>query len=264
MTSVLAGCALVASGCGNGSSAQGEEPTETPSVSVPFVTSQPGPTHTAPNPVPKPGADCLEPSDHARRVRFGPKDALGGYVLGSGHRYVVLSHQSGGDSCQMLPLARRLSHAGFRVVAFDFNGTMSSRMLSVGDTSHTLADDLLAAVRYARHHGARSLALVGCSMGGFVTLDAATRLHRPADAVISLSAPSSWDDPAWKPRELRALGSTVQLYAGRKDVTFTTAARKLAKAAPNAELHIVKGAGHGVELVPALFPRLVRFLDSGT
>lgn len=226
-------------------------PTPTP------PTSQP----TTPVAVPRGGADCLRPGDGARSVRFGPGRSLGGYLIGSGDRYVVLAHQSMGDSCQMLPLARSLASAGFHALAFDFHGTESS---APADTDGILAGDVLSALQFCRSLDARSVSLVGASMGGYAVLNAALLARPPVSAVVSLSAPAQWDDPRGRTLDLAPLHTPTQLWAARYDTSFADAARTLAHSQPDAQLVIEPGYGHGVELVPAGIRRIVAFLDAHT
>lgn len=220
-------------------------------------TSQP----TTPVAVPRGGADCLRPGDAARSVRFGPGRRLGGYLIGSGDRYVVLAHQSMGDSCQMLPLARALASAGFHALAFDFHGTESS---ALANTDGILAGDVLSALGFCRSLDARSVSLVGASMGGYAVLNAALLARPPVSAVVSLSAPAQWDDPRGRTLDLAPLHTPTQLWAARYDTSFADAARTLARSQPDAQLVIEPGYGHGVELVPAGIRRIVAFLDAHT
>lgn len=193
-------------------------------------------------------------------VYFGPRAGLGGYLLGSGHRYVVLAHQLDGDSCQMLPLARRLAAAGFRAFAFDDAGVGSSRPGPLD--GYQLSDDVLAAVAWARTHDATSVSLVGASMGGYGVLDAALRARPAVDAVVSLSGPSAWDDPRGRLLDISGLVVPTQLWASRQDPGFGEAARRFARQDGAAELHLEPGAAHGVDLVPAAFSRISGFLDA--
>jgi len=193
-------------------------------------------------------------------VHFGPGRGLGGYVLGTGHRYVVLAHQLGGDSCQMLPLARRLATAGFRPLAFDSAGVGSSAPGALD--GHQVADDALAALTWARAHGVGSVALVGASKGGYGVLDAGTRAQPPVDAVVSLSAPSAWDDPTGKPLDISEMTSPTQLWAARQDPAAFEAVRGFGRQDNAAEVHVEPGAAHGVELVPAAFALIKAFLNA--
>jgi pimeloyl-ACP methyl ester carboxylesterase len=78
---------------------------------------------------------------------------------GRGDRAVVLAHGGRFDRTSWRPQAAALVDAGFRVVAIDF------RKRCEYDAA-CLAKDVLAAVRYLRGSGARTVAVVGASLGG--------------------------------------------------------------------------------------------------
>lgn len=194
-------------------------------------------------------------------MRFGTDGRLGGYLLGSGDRYVVLAHQSLGDSCQLLPLAQGLAAAGYVALAFDFPGVDSSARAR---SNRLLALSVLDAVRHCRASGATSVSLVGASMGGYAVLNAALLAKPPVDAVVSLSAPAIWDDPDGKPLDISTLDTPTQLWAARYDTSFAEAAHLLSRERPSAELVIEPGVAHGVQLVPDALRRVVAFLDAHT
>ncbi len=92
-------------------------------------------------------------------------------VYGRGERAVVLAH--GGRfrkeswAPQAPPQARVLAEAGFQVVALDFRGYGKSRGPGQADPlGAPLHLDVLAVVRSLRQHGARTVSVVGGSMGG--------------------------------------------------------------------------------------------------
>lgn len=248
--------AVTLAGCGTTSSTGDGRPSQ------PLVSSSTTPSTSAPTTaqVPAPGARCLRPTDHADVVRFGPDATLGGFLLGHGGRFVVLVHQSDGDACQMLPLARLLAAAGFRPLAFDVAGSESSGNASTDH--HLLADDVLAAVKLCRSRRPSSMQLVGASMGGYGVLAAALVARPRVDAVVSLSAPNAWDDPQGALLDISHLATPVQLWDSALDTGFVEAARLFAREDPAAQLHIVPGSAHGVELLPKAFPAIRAFLDA--
>lgn len=102
-------------------------------------------------------------------VSFTAED--GGIVFadlyGSGDRGVVLAHGARFDKASWRDQATQLASAGFRVAAIDFRGYGKSRG---GPKSQSPADemylDVLAAAHYLRENGARTVAVIGASMGG--------------------------------------------------------------------------------------------------
>lgn len=96
-------------------------------------------------------------------------------LYGDGERGVVLAHGGVFDKGSWADQARVLAEAGFRVLAIDFRGRGQSRgpgmSSSVGIRPHYL--DVLAAVHYLREAGARSVSVVGGSIGGGAAAQAA-------------------------------------------------------------------------------------------
>ena len=97
-------------------------------------------------------------------------------MYGSGDRGVVLAHGGRFDKSSWQKQARALAAAGFRVIAIDFRAAVRAR---AGQETACLYDetclavDVLAAVRYLRGAGARTVAVVGASLGGGAAAQAA-------------------------------------------------------------------------------------------
>jgi len=104
-----------------------------------------------------------------KTISFPTQD--GGVVFadlyGSGERAVVLAHGGPFNKESWAPQAKVLQAAGFEVLAIDFRGYGKSH--APGDTNVLGAQlylDVLAAVRYLHANGAKSVSIVGGSMGG--------------------------------------------------------------------------------------------------
>jgi pimeloyl-ACP methyl ester carboxylesterase/quercetin dioxygenase-like cupin family protein len=138
----------------------------------------------------------VEPKGSARSaahpVFFPTED--GGIIYadeyGKGERAVVLAHGGRFDKESWQTQAVALAAVGFRVVAIDFRG----RGRSMGPGSKEMMSaplhlDVLAAVRYLRGTGAKSVSVVGGSMGGGAAADAQVRA-RPGeiDRLVLLGA----------------------------------------------------------------------------
>lgn len=94
-------------------------------------------------------------------------------VYGEGPQAVVLAHGGRFTKESWEKQARSLVSAGFHVLALDFRGYGKSR--SPGDSDPMDAPlhlDVLAAVRYLRKAGAKSVSVVGASMGAGAAGDA--------------------------------------------------------------------------------------------
>ena len=94
-------------------------------------------------------------------------------VYGEGARGVVLAHGGRFNKESWAQQARTLASAGFQVLAIDFRGYGKSK--GPGDAQPMDAPlhlDVLAAVRYLRETGAKSVSIVGGSMGAGAAGDA--------------------------------------------------------------------------------------------
>jgi pimeloyl-ACP methyl ester carboxylesterase len=94
-------------------------------------------------------------------------------VYGEGNRAVVLAHGGQFNKESWGKQARTLAAAGFQVLTLDFRGYGKSR--GPGDSDPMDAPlhlDVLAAVRYLRETGVKSVSIVGGSMGGGAAGDA--------------------------------------------------------------------------------------------
>lgn len=114
-------------------------------------------------------------------------------VYGEGARAVVLAHGGQFNKESWKKQAEALVAAKFRVLALDFRGYGKSRGPGASDPEDApLYQDVLAAVRYLRKIGAKSVSVVGASMGGWAAGDASIA-SQPGeiDGLIFLgSAPS--------------------------------------------------------------------------
>ncbi|MDQ6760563.1 MAG: alpha/beta hydrolase [Acidobacteriota bacterium] len=88
-------------------------------------------------------------------------------VYGRGDRAVVLAHGARFDKGSWEKQGRELAQAGFRAVALDFRGYGKSRGGRISQSPHDeLYLDVLAAVQYLHGTGAKTVSVVGASMGG--------------------------------------------------------------------------------------------------
>jgi pimeloyl-ACP methyl ester carboxylesterase len=106
--------------------------------------------------------------DAQQRVSFPADDGwvIHGTVYGSSERGVVLIHGGRFTKESWQPQAQQLVKAGFRVLAIDLRGygisTDGPSSLKTGFGSPL---DALAAVKYLREGGAKTISIVGASMG---------------------------------------------------------------------------------------------------
>ncbi len=126
------------------------------------------------------------------RVSFPTQD--GGLVYadmyGKGDHGVVLAHGGRFNKESWEKQARALAAAGFRALAIDFRGYGQSRGPGQSDPlSAPLHFDVLAAVRYLRKTGAKTVSVVGGSMGGGAAADASVEAEPgEIDRLVLLAA----------------------------------------------------------------------------
>jgi len=111
-------------------------------------------------------------------------------VYGTGERAVVLAHGGRFNKESWAKQAPVLVRAGFEVMAIDFRGRGKSHGPGGMEASdEQLEMDVMAAVRYLHGHGAKSVSIVGGSMGGGAAGDASI-VSRPGeiDRLVMLGA----------------------------------------------------------------------------
>lgn len=110
-----------------------------------------------------------------RTVSFPTADGgiVYGDVYGEGSRGVLLAHGGQFNKESWKKQAMVLTGAGFLVLAIDFRGYGQSRGPGQSDPlSAPLYFDVLAAVDYLRRTGAKTVSVVGASLGGWAAGDA--------------------------------------------------------------------------------------------
>jgi pimeloyl-ACP methyl ester carboxylesterase len=126
-----------------------------------------------------------------RTVSFPASD--GGVVFadlyGSGAKGLVLAHGGQFNKESWRPQAERFAATGFFVLALDFRGYGSSHGPGQADLDSAPLDlDVLAAVRYLHAAGAKTVSIVGASMGASAAGDASIRSAQgEIDKIVLLS-----------------------------------------------------------------------------
>jgi pimeloyl-ACP methyl ester carboxylesterase len=160
---LVAALAVVVCGCGGGGDG------------TPATTARPAPA--SPASASRAYDGCLRPGRDVQLVDVSaPGERLPVAVLGRGGTIgVIFANTSASDACDWLPYARDVTRDGVRSLVFDYRA--ASREAEV-----------LAGARWLRAHGARSVVLVGGSIGGRAIVTAAARAGpRRVNAVVSLS-----------------------------------------------------------------------------
>lgn len=140
-----------------------------------------------------------------KTVSFPTQDGgvVYGDLYGTGDRGVVLAHGGRFDKASWAEQAFVLMKAGFRVLSIDLRGYGQSRGPGHEDIfSAPLHQDVLAAVRYLRKAGAKTVFAVGGSLGGGAAGDAAVEAPGEIERLVLLAASISRPPEKLKGRTL--------------------------------------------------------------
>ena len=97
-------------------------------------------------------------------------------LYGQGTRAIVLAHGGRFNKESWREQARALASKGFRILAIDFRGFGCSTGPGQEDFDNApFENDVLAAVRYLKAHGAKTVSVVGGSFGGGAAGDASIK-----------------------------------------------------------------------------------------
>lgn len=188
-------------------------------------------------------------------------------VYGKGDRGVVLAHGGRFNKESWKRQARSLAAAGFRALAIDFRGYGQSRGPGQSDPlSAPLRYDVLAAVRYLRKTGAKTVAVVGGSMGGGAAADASIEAQPGEINRLVLLAPSAGGPPEkLKGRKLFIVSRDDLGSDGRPRLSQIRA--QYERAPEPKELVILEGSAHAQFIFETaqgerLMREILRFLSA--
>lgn len=204
-----------------------------------------------------------------RAVSFPTED--GGVVYadeyGTGDRGLILAHGGRFTRESWGAQAPVFVEAGFRVVAIDFRGRGQSRGGPQASSADDVHFDVLAAIRYLRESGARTVSVVGASFGGGAAAEAAVRAPAGTLDRLVLLAHSPID----RPEKIRA-GRTLVILA-KDDVSgagprLPRLRAQYDRVAGEKELVLLEGSAHAQFLFDTdqgerLMMELLRFLGAG-
>ncbi|MEO6710889.1 MAG: alpha/beta fold hydrolase [Planctomycetota bacterium] len=187
-----------------------------------------------------------------------------GDLYGSGERGVVLAHGGRFDKQSWKDQAHALVDAGFQVLAIDFRGYGESKGPGQDDVSTApLHLDVLAGVQFLRARGARSVSVIGGSMGGSAAAQAAIAAPGEIDRLVLLGA-----TPDGRPEDLK----TAKLYIMTRDDASGSGPRlpglqaHFARAPEPKELIVLDGSAHAqfmfeTEHAGRVMQEILRFLS---
>jgi pimeloyl-ACP methyl ester carboxylesterase len=202
-------------------------------------------------------------------VSFATED--GGLVCadlyGQGSNAVVLAHGGRFNKESWHDQALSLTSAGFRVLAIDFRGFGCSKGPGQEDFgSAPFEKDVLAAVRYLKAHGAKTVSVVGASFGGSAAGDASIKsTPGEIDRIVFLGAAPNLSADSLKSRTL--------FIVSREDSDGSRALRlpgiqaQYEKAPQPKQLIVLDGSSHAQYLFQTdqkahVMQEIVRFLSA--
>lgn len=210
------------------------------------------------------------PTAHAQQlVSFPASD--GGTVqadlYGAGERAVVLVHGGRFDRKSWKAQAEALVAAGYRALAIDLRAVADLRAGKESDCVYDapcLAVDVLAAVKYLREHGARSVFAIGGSLGGGAAAQAAVSSPGAIERLVLL-AHMPIDAP-------EKIGGRKLFVVSRDDASgsgprLPEIRRQFERATEPKELLVLDGSAHAqflfeTEQGDRLLLEIVRFLGA--
>jgi pimeloyl-ACP methyl ester carboxylesterase len=203
------------------------------------------------------GASRVEPPTDSTEFTFESADGvtLAGRLFGpeEGSAGVVLAHMFPADQSSWYAFADRLAGEGYRVLTFDFRGYCPGGDAGCSEGEKRIPDtwqDVLGAMDALRAEGVSRIALIGASMGGTASLVAASKEGEDVEAIVTLSAPISFEGLDAGPDMVSRLTAAKLFIAGHADTTAVAAVEVLYEAAvqPKRPL-ILTTEDHGTDIL---------------
>jgi pimeloyl-ACP methyl ester carboxylesterase len=186
-------------------------------------------------------------------------------LYGRGTRTVVLAHGGRFNKESWREQARVLVSEGFRILAIDFRGFGCSTGPGQSDFDNAPFDnDVLAAVRYLKAHGAKTVSVVGGSFGGGAAGDASIKsVPGEIDRIVFLGAAPNLSAEKLKSRALFIVARDDANDSGRR---LPGIRAQYEKAPQPKELIILDGSAHAQFLFQTdqstrVMHEIVRFLS---
>jgi pimeloyl-ACP methyl ester carboxylesterase len=206
------------------------------------------------------------PAAAQQLVSFPTQD--GGVVYadlyGKGERGVVLAHGGRFNKESWAKQAPILAKAGFRVLAIDFRGRGQSHGPQSASGDDGAEYDVLAAVRYLRKNGAKTVSVVGASFGGEAAADASIDAEPgEIDGLVLLAA---WTDRPAAKMKGRKLFIVARDDASADGLRLPKIRANYEQAVGPKELIILDGSAHAqflfaTDQAERLMREIVRFLS---
>jgi len=206
----------------------------------------------------------------SRTVTFTTLDGatLHGTLYGSGRTAVIFSTMGAQREATWAKMAQATADAGYLALTYNFRFWVSATKIQ-DNLRAFVADDLRAAMAFAREQGAQQIVLVGASLGGMATAKVGGEAQ--AAAVIIMAAPLSARGLTVQIEEAELQALTMpKLFVGTDHdaVVAPAATRRVYDLAPEPkEIYLYPGTAHGTELFETqsaadLTQRLLAFISA--
>jgi pimeloyl-ACP methyl ester carboxylesterase len=201
----------------------------------------------------EPALSKVPPDSEA--VSFESSDGipLEGRLFGQGSAGVVLSHMRPSDQTSWWDLAQDLADEGYLVLTYNSRGYCPGAVGGCSGGEQDLGEiwrDVVGAVTFLRSEGAQRVSLVGASMGGTASLYAAAQEDLGLEAVITLSAPASFEGMDLTPDVLTRVDAAKLFVAGFEDGPYADDAQSLYDASPPPKrVEILTTGDHGTDIL---------------
>jgi pimeloyl-ACP methyl ester carboxylesterase len=186
-------------------------------------------------------------------------------LCGQGTRAVVLAHGGRFNKESWRDQAQDLTAKGFRVLAIDFRGFGCSTGPGQADFDHApFAKDVLAAVRYMKANGAKTVSVVGGSFGGAAAGDASiASAPGEIDRIVFLGAAPNLSAEHLKSRSLFIVAREDSSGSGQR---LPGIRAQYERAPQPKELIVLDGSAHAQFLFQTdqnsrVMQEIVRFLS---
>ncbi len=168
-------------------------------------------------------------------------------LYGGGVRSVVLAHGGQFKKESWSAQARELRAKGFGVIAIDFRGFGCSSGPGQADFDNApFEKDVLAAVRYMKSHGAKTVSVIGASFGGSAAGDASIKAAPgEIDRIVFLGSAPNLPADGLKSRSLFILARDDRNAAGPR---LPAIRAQYEKAPQPKELILLDGSEHAQHL----------------
>jgi pimeloyl-ACP methyl ester carboxylesterase len=217
-------------------------------------------SRSAATPTPSPTAT---PVPVTQQVSFVTSDGvtLLGTLYGQGTRVIILSNEGDNNSFAWVPKAQQLATLGYLVLGYSYRPQVAT---ANGLPSQGLRD-LRAAIAFIHTRHVTGITLMGSSLGGLISLKAATTER--FDALVPISSPVAFEDVQLSDNELKRITTPKLFVTSDQNDPYTSDTYHMFDVTPQPkEERIYPGRRHGLALFqetsgPDLLSTLRQFLQ---